>query len=451
MGDQTFSLQNADSWARVPKGHQFPLALIELFIELFLSAPTSLRGASGALQLVLSRLFGPKLSLPCANTGRLWILRLGLHELTRPKEKADDWVWIVDFTIQISSLKCLLIVGCRLDPWQQAPRPLEHHDLEVLALEPLEKSQGEIVCEQFQRTAEVTGVPRAIVSDGGADLIRGIGLFTQEHPEVAHCYDIVHKMALFLKKILTKDERWSEFLQQMAHCKKRFAKSSLAFLTPPMVPDQARYMNLQGLLKWSVHLRKFMDDPVANDGSLVEPWRVKLEFEWLRAFDEALVDWQKLMDVVERTLHFVRWEGYHRNAHLELHARLLDFGGHPQSDELIEQAVNFVAEQSLSVKDRQRLVGSSECLESLIGKGKRLEGQQSRSGFTAMVLGMAAAVVKPTKKTLEALAVVKVKHVRAWARSKLGLSVQASRRRMFQAASAEQKQDNPQISTSLSF
>jgi hypothetical protein len=35
-------------------------------------------------------------------------------------------------------------------------------------------------------------------------------------------------------------------------------------------------------------------------------------------------------------------------------------------------------------------------LESLIGKGKRLEGQQSRSGFTKMVLGMAAAVIKPT-------------------------------------------------------
>ncbi len=33
--------------------------------------------------------------------------------------------------------------------------------------------------------------------------------------------------------------------------------------------------------------------------------------------------------------------------------------------------------------------GSSEVIESLFGKGKRLEGQQSRSGITLMLLAMA--------------------------------------------------------------
>jgi hypothetical protein len=405
-------------------------------VQLVLSGPASLRGASHALQLVLSRLFGPAFAIPSANAGRLWILRLGLHELTRPKEKADDWVWIVDHTIQIGSVKCLLIVGCRLEAWQQHRKPIEHHDLQVLAIEPVEKSSGEVVCQQLERTVEVTGVPRAIVSDGGSDLNRGINLFGEQHPQVTHSYDIVHKMALFLKKILVKDPRWQEFLKKMANSKKQFARNSLAFLTPPMVPDQARYMNLDGLLKWAARLRQFMDDPVANDGSLVEPWRVRLEFAWLLDFDEPLAKWQKLMHVVEATLHFIRWEGYHRDAHVELHAQLIPYGGSPQSDGLIEQVVNFVAEQSLAAKAGERLIGSSECIESLIGKGKRLEGQQSRSGFTAMVLGMAAAVVRPTRETIEeALAAVKVKRVAEWARRQLGLSVQARRRLAFQAAS----------------
>jgi hypothetical protein len=103
----------------------------------------------------------------------------------------------------------------------------------------------------------------------------------------------------------------------------------------------------------------------------------------------------------------------------------------------------------------ERLIGSSECLESLIGKGKRLEGQQSRSGFTAMVLAMAAAVVRPTRTVIEeALAAVKVKDVANWARNKLSLSVQARRRLAFQSGSAskpEQKQDNPQTTATPSF
>ena len=429
---------------------------IGLFLQLTLYAPVSLRGTSQALSLVFACLFGPRFAIACANSGRLWLQRLGLYELTRPKEKADDWVWIVDHTIQISSVKCLLIVGCRLGVWQQKRQPLEHHDLQVLALEPVEKSSGEIVLQQLEETARITGVPRAIVSDGGSDLTLGISLFRQEHSRVAHCYDIAHKMAIFLKKILTNDPRWRDFLKKMAQCKKQFVKSSLAFLTPPMVPDQARYMNLEGLLKWATRVRRFMDDPTANDGSLVEPWRVKLEFTWLREFDQPLAEWQELMQVVETTLHFVRWEGYHRDAHGELHARLLFHAEYPLSHQLCEQVVNFVAEQSLAVAPGERLIGSSECIESLIGKGKRLEGQQSRSGFTAMVLAIAAAVVKPTRQVIEAaLAAVKTKDVATWAKRKLGLSVQARRHLAFQAAAnepnAEQKPDNAHVAATPSF
>lgn len=453
--NEALAIQHPQLWNQLPKGHQFCIAQIALFLDLVLSARASLRGAAQSLELVLSRLFGPAPAIACANSGRLWLLRLGLYELTRPKQQADDWVWIVDHTIQISSVKCLLIVGCRLETWQQQRKPLEHHDLQVLALEPVETSSGEVVCQQLEQTVAVTGVPRAIVSDGGSDLTRGISLFRQQHPQVTACYDIAHKMAIFLKKILTNDPRWQEFLKKMAQCKKQFAKSSLAFLTPPMVPDQARYMNLEGLLKWASRVRHFMDDPAANDGSLVEPWRVKLEFAWLRDFDEPLAEWQELMHVVETALHFVRWEGYHRDAHVALHARLLPYGEHPQSHQLCEQVVNFVAEQSLGAKADERLIGSSECLESLIGKGKRLEGQQSRSGFTAMVLGMAAAVIKPTQEVIEqALATVKVKDVAIWVKQKLGHSVQARRRLAFQAESQkspEQKRDNIQTSTTPSF
>lgn len=409
--------------------------MIGLFVQLVLSGPTSLRGASHALQQVFSLLFGQAFAIPCANSGRLWILRLGLYELTRPKEQAGDWVWLVDHTVQIGAIKCLLIVGCRLEQWQQNRKPIEHHDLQVLALEPVEKSNGEVVSQQLERVVEVTGVPRAIVSDGGTDLNRGVNLFKDQHPEVAHNYDIAHKMALFLKKILTKDSRWQEFMKKMPSSKKQFAHSSLAFLTPPMVPDQARYMNLQGLLNWATRVRQFMDDPAVNDASLVEPWRVKLAFGWLRDFDEALAEWGQLMDVVETTLGLVRWEGYHRDAHLELLAQLVPYSGCPLSDLLIEQVVNFVAEQSLAAKAGERLIGSTECIESLIGKGKRLEGQQSRSGFTAMILGMAAAVVRPTQETIEAaLAAVKVKDVSKWVQRELGMSVQARRRLAFQAA-----------------
>jgi hypothetical protein len=79
--------------------------------------------------------------------------------------------------------------------------------------------------------------------------------------------------------------------------------------------------------------------------------------------------------------------------------------------------------------------GSSECLESLIGKGKRLEGQHSQSGFTKMILGLAASVVLPTTEYLTAaLSTIKNADVLAWCSSRLGVSLAAKRYQAFAPA-----------------
>lgn len=403
-----------------------------LFIDLVLRGAISLRGTSKALSLVANHAaFG--LAMPSANTGRNWLLRLGLYELQRPKEQADDWVWIVDHTIQISNVKCFLVLGCRLSRWQQSRGPLSHQDVEVLMLEPVPQSSGEIVHEQLSRCRAITGEPRAIVSDGGGDLTKGVRLFREQHPRTAPLYDITHKLALFLKKLLTGDERWGKFLEQMASCKKKFARGPLAFLTPPLVRDQARYMNLEALLCWATVVLEFMDNPRHNDGRLVEPWVVRLEFEWLRKFEDPLRQWRLLLEMIEVTLTYVRHQGYHQNAELELRAQLATHNQTPETAVLLDQLLNFVADQSSHASAGERLLGSSEVIESLIGKGKQLEGQQSRSGFTEMILGLAASVVHVShEKLMAALASVKTSDVLAWARKAFGITVQSKRRRLYQ-------------------
>jgi len=382
------------------------------------------------MQLTLEKLLA--IPTPCGETGRLWILRLGLHELTCPKEQADDWVWLVDHTIQLDSVQCLLVVGVRLREWERDRRPLEHHDLHCLLLEPGIESTGEVVCEQLQRVVQRTGVPRAILTDGGRNLHKGIGLFRNDHPQVSHNSDVVHKTALCLKKILTKDERWSEFLKQCGLSRKHCVKTAMAFLTPPVLRDQARFMNLQAILKWAGDIRRFRHDLTLNDGSQVEPWKVTLEFKWIEGFAEAIEQWQRLLAIVEEVVHYVRWEGYHAGAAQEIEQRLASLRGDTLGDQLIDELITFVQEQSQSAMPDERLLGSTECLESLIGKGKRLEGQQSRSGFTKMILGMAASVVKPTLEAIQtAFTTVKTTDLNVWAQKYLGQSLQAKRRQAF--------------------
>ena len=66
----------------------------------------------------------------------------------RPKEQADDWVWIIDHTVQLGVEKCLLILGVRLSDLS-SDFILKHEDVEPIALYPVTSSNGEVVFQQL--------------------------------------------------------------------------------------------------------------------------------------------------------------------------------------------------------------------------------------------------------------------------------------------------------------
>ena len=405
--------------------------MIRLFFEFVLHGAASFRSASACLRL-LADFLSESARTPTAWCGELWIWRIGLYEIYRPKEPAQDRIWIVDHTVQIGTTKCLVIVSVRLSWWQEQRRPLEHQDLEVLTVDPVEHSDGPMVQSQLEFTAEQVGVPRAIISDHGSDLKRGIEAFQQTYPETASVYDIAHKLACLLKHELEADERWSEYLRRMGATKPQIQQTALAFLTPPSPKSKARYMNLEELVRWGGNALSFLDHPRPVPGTKLDGEKLEEKLSWLRDFRNAFSEWEGILDVVSATLDYVRHEGYHRNAAKELAKRLRPLLNAAPARRLARDILPFVQQQSELAKPGERLIGSSECLESLIGKGKRLERQHSKSGFTRMVLAMAAAVAKPTVEYLkEALAAVTTSDVNEWGRDVLGPSVQSQRQRAF--------------------
>lgn len=403
-----------------------------MFVQFVLEAACSLRGAGGVLGLLRGVL--PDLTRrPAANTGQAWLLRIGLYELQRPKPPADDWVWIIDHTVQIGTVKCLLIVACRLSAWRAEARPLEHRDLSVLTLEPVEKSDGSIVFEQLQQTCRQTGlVPRSIVSDEGTDLKDGIRRFCGEHPCTVASLDIAHQAAKQLKRELEGDERWAKFLSLCGGAKQRLAQTSLAHLLPPTPRSKARYMNLEELVNWGRRTLAYVDHPRPTGEGPVDRDKLEDKLGWLAEYRAALAEWSAATAAISRVLHYVRKEGYHAGAAEALQTQGGLGDGSTLGGRLTARLIDFVRTQSAAARAGEHLIGSSECLESLIGKGKRLEGQQSRSGFTKMILGLAAAVTEPTREYVtRALTAVKTQDVKDWCREHLGLSVQSKRRRAF--------------------
>jgi hypothetical protein len=158
--------------------HQYSLGVVASTLAMVLYGGTSLRRVTTAVALSWSWSGFPT-TIASYYSVRLWLLRLGLYQLCRAKEKADDWIWIVDHTLQLGDRKCLIVLGIRQASWQQAEsRVLCHDNVQLIDLQPVPKSNGKVVYRQLQAAVAKSGVPRAIVSDNGPDLHRGIALFS---------------------------------------------------------------------------------------------------------------------------------------------------------------------------------------------------------------------------------------------------------------------------------
>ncbi|MBI3739833.1 MAG: hypothetical protein HY258_12365 [Chloroflexi bacterium] len=418
-----------EEFTQIPSSHQYSLGHAQFFVALVLSAAVSLRGASRAMEITFSLLHLP-LAWPTWSTGRLWLVRLGYYKLTRAKCQADDWVWIVDHTLQIGPDKCLVILGVRLSALPPAGQCVRHEDVEPLALYPVTRSNGQVVYQQLEDTLAKTGVPREIISDHGADVWSGVEQFCQAHPETCAVYDIKHKAAAVLKHALEQDTAWHTFTQQAAQTKSQLQQTALAPLTPPQQRSKARYMNVDVLIAWGQAILALLDHPPEGAGDAFDQVKVHAKLGWLMEYRQQLSEWSELLQLVVTVESFVRQQGLYHGAHNQL-TEQLPLAQTERAQRVRAELLTFVAEQEAQAHVNERLLGSSEVIESVLGKLKRVEHQQAQSGFTGLVLSMCALVSATTKEVIQkALETVPTKKVQEWCQKTLGTSVQARRRQL---------------------
>ena len=371
---------------------------------------------------------------------RLWLLRLGLYQLNRPKARADDWMWIMDHTMQLGERKCLIIVGIRQSAWNGQQRVLGHEDVELIDLVPVTESNGQVVYGQLKAAAAKTGIPRAIISDGGSDLHAGVEQFRVKHPATAWLYDIKHKTACLLKHALEHDASWSEFAEKAHRFKQQVSLGPLAGLAPPQQRSKARYMNLDVLVGWGRESLLALEHPKVLRRVGLDVREVEKKLGWLRGFAQPLRRWGEMLAVVGTAEHYVRHEGIHARVADEL-ATLLPKSTIPAVQRLRKQVLEFVQTQGQQAGEGERLLGSSEVLESIIGKFKHVAGEGGRHGLTGMALSIGALVGKPAVATVQAaLAEVTTNQVWNWCRTHLGATVQSVRQRIKHALHPEHKQ-----------
>ena len=417
--------------------HGYGVNLICLCLRLVLEPGVSLRGVPRVLA-VMAEAFAVPLEIPDWTTSRLWLMRLGHAELTMPLQKADDWVWLTDHSVQIGDEKCLAIVGLRLCDLPKPGECLQHHDLSLIALVPSESWTRPDVDRVLEQATERTGVPRAIVTDHGSDLLGGVQLFQARHPRTAELYDVKHKAACLLKHRLEKEPRWQEFQTKVGQTRCAVQQTELAFLTPPAPKAKARFMNLEPQLAWAEGVLEVLRAPPAPVQEWATAERMQEKLGWLQDFAASLAEWSEWQQVVNITVAFVNRQGVYRGMGRALRRDLPRRFVHGSSRSLAKELIGFVARQARQTKPGERLPGSTEVLESCFGKMKQLEKQQARGGFTSLLVSFGALLAETTTDAVKAaLQHSGTKKVYEWCKEHLGTTLFAQRKIAFAESATE--------------
>jgi hypothetical protein len=406
--------------------HGYGARMIAMAI-LLVQSGVGLRATARAIGIIFATL-GISAKIPHFTTIRLWTMRLGCGVLAQEIEKASDWVWMMDHSVQIGQEKVLAVLAIRAANLPPAGTAIQYEHMIPLAVLPRTSWTKQDVYQAIVDLAKMHGCPRAILSDHGGELIGGIELFRKDYPDVIELYDFKHYAACRLKAILNNNASFKQFQAQVGKTRSVIQQTELSFLTPPAPKPKARFMNLGAALNWAKRQLRLLDNPLPEKLDFVTRPRLEEKLGWVREHRQDLAQWEELQQVVDMGVTFANQQGVFAGAAKELRAALPAKLKHSESRQLANQLVDFVKTQEGKLAPAERLPLSTEILESSFSKFKTLEAQHCKQGFTGLILAYGAVLTKVTPEKIQAIfAITSVRTVRDWIQKHLGLTFAAKR------------------------
>lgn len=406
--------------------------MITLALHLYGMATLGCSKVAAVLKVVFGEIAG---KTPHHTTIRNWVIRNGCYNLEKPIEKSDDIVGIGDVTIALGKLKCLAILGVRMNKLEERGNyTLAHNDVEILGLHLTEKSTGDFANQSFEATRDRIGSDfLAFVIDQGSDVKKGGNLFHEQHPNTVIIHDIPHKMSLIMQHTLKNDSMWAKYITKLTETKRLIYQTELAAMLPPNQRSKARFMDISYLIDW--HERVLESKRSGRLDSIPEE-RYQKYFGWLDDFELPLKDVRFMQGALEMIKSVCREHGlsYHAYEYIKMNfTEVSSLIGDEKINKFLNEALKSLEIEVRKLKEDQVVLCSTEVLESIFGKYKELNS--SSQGINGNILGIATFVgPKLTDQTVkEAMEGCSTKSGIMWFKEKVTKTIGSLRRQFFYA------------------
>jgi len=417
-GAETASRKPAEREEK-PKRYWFELSLIVVILKGKLNTSVSFRAISQLLGIfaVSANLWFRQ---PTHATVINWVHKVGYYELMREKEKADDWVILLDHSMGLGRDKVFVVYGIRQSQIDFS-RALRSQDLVTLMVVSKEKWDGEIVRDCLLEVEEQVGKIIYAVGDYGPDLKKGLRL-----AGIKHVHDIGHRIALILEKMYKNDARYQEFLRKLTEMIKQLGQTELAYIIPPKQRKKARYQNMSVRIGWAVRMLKCL-----RESRIGTEEREKME--WMEEYRDIIEELSAITTATRAIEKVLKCSGLSR--HTASKCRKITKKLTTEKGKIVHKRVaEYLRDSLLLLPENKTTLCSSDILESSFGKYKSYLSNNPMAGTTNLVLCLAAFTSSLDESEVrKALETTTVQDIKDWTEQNVGETLLQKRRALLVA------------------
>ena len=346
-----------------------------------------------------------------------WIKKIGYYQLVKPKEKAQDWILIVDESIQLGPEKLLVILAVRSSSIN-FKRPLVYKDVEVVTLTSKQGWDAEKIKDEIKIAEKKLGEILYSVSDKGTSIIKALDLCN-----IRHIHDITHRISNIIKKIYKADIEFNEYIKALSNLRLQIQQSKIAHILPPQQRSKCRFMNIKPLSEWGLKAINLLGQEQKRKRKSKITKEIISKLEWLSNKEPFIQEMQEIMDAVEKIFVLTKSNGLNKSNIIKCRKYLKPLK--TQKGKILKQELNvyFNEVMNMGITDK-KILCTSDIIESTFGKYKMFAGSNTMGGITDISLCIPAFTLNiETDEIKKIMENVNIKNVKKWTNEKIGNSL----------------------------
>ncbi len=355
--------------------HRYNLEVNVLVVALSKYGGMSLRCCRHCLCCLFICL-GLEASVPSHSTLRLWLCKCGMYRIQKEERKANKYVVFVDESISFGSEKILLILGVPSAEisWN---RSLTHEDMEVLYVGVSQEWKGHHIAAELSKIGKYHTIDY-VVSDQGSNLRKAYKSLNYSYIE-----DCTHILANALKRIYDKDEQFEAFRKLIGKLRQgwNLSKSKSQYM-PPTMRGKMRFANIFPCVNWA---QKMLQD---WDNLDAEVQQALVFLQQHKDFIETLI---QIVQIFKMVCTQLKNNGFSLTKKQEIEEKLEQINPKTNTAIFIENCKDYLENlvQKSYLLEEEKLLCSSDIIESYFGKFKNKININSTNGLTEFVFTIA--------------------------------------------------------------